>query len=48
MEQASTPVLQTEIPLEPSREFYSEILREAEELLYKATAFVPAAALAGV
>ena len=48
MEQASTPVLRTEIPLEPSREFYSEILREAEELLYKATAFVPAAALAGV
>ena len=48
MKQASAPALDTEIPVESSQEYYSDILREAEELLHKGTASVPAAALAGV
>ena len=42
MKQASAPALDTEIPVESSQEYYSDILREAEELLHKGTASVPA------
>ena len=48
MKQASAPELNTEMPADPGQEFYSDVLKEAEELLYKGTDSVPAAALAGV
>ena len=48
MKQGSAPALDAEIPVESSREYYSDILREAEELLHKGTDSVPATALAGV
>ena len=46
--QASAPKRNTEIPAEPSHDFYSVILKEAEELLHKGTASIPASALAGI
>ena len=48
MKQGSAPALDVETPVESSREYYSDILRDAEELLQKGTASVSAATLAGV
>ena len=47
-EQPSDPTLDREESVGPSPENYTDILREAEELLHKGTASVSASALAGV
>ena len=48
VKQGPSSALNREIPVEPTQEFYSDVLKEAEDLLYKGTDSVPATALAAV
>lgn len=47
-EHLSGPGLDGQDPVEPVPEYYTDVLKQAEELLYKGTASVPASALAGI